>query len=380
MKRIRVTTILGTRPELIRLSEIIKRFDILFEHRLVHTGQNSDEKLSNVFLQELSIRDPDLSLNLPNDSIGKFFGGLFTSIEKEFETNNPDAVVILGDTNSALSGIIAKRKGIPVYHLEAGNRAFDENVPEEINRKIVDHFSDYNLAYTENSKNNLIREGLHPRTSVVIGSPLNEVINCNLEKINSSKILGDLKIKSGRFFLASFHRQENVDDLERLIELLDALNAIAIQFDLPIVITVHPRTRNKLDLINFKLDSRLQFHPPFGFIDYCKLQKESRIVFSDSGSVSEEAAILGFKAITVRDSMERPEAVECGSVIMSGLTKDGILNAIHTIEFNGDSKIPPSEYFIPDSSLRVTSFIASTLYQHSFWSGRRKPRNTDANL
>ena len=372
MNKSRITTILGTRPELIRLSLVIQRLDQLFEHRLVHTGQNSDANLSEIFFNELKIRKPNLHLKVDGSSLGTFLGGLFPAIEHELEDNPPDAVVILGDTNSALAGIIAKRKGIPVYHLEAGNRSFDQNVPEEINRRIIDHFSDFNLAYTSNAKENLMREGLHPRNSTVIGSPLCEVISYFSNEINSSKILANLKIKSGTYFLVSTHRQENVDDPSRLKELIDSLNLVALQFKVPIIVSTHPRTKSKLDSLKVEIDPLLQFYPPFGFIDYCKLQKDARIVFSDSGSISEESVILGFKAITIRDSMERPEALETGSIIMSGLNQKSIIESIRVIESGSTSKTPPSEYMIPDTSTRVINFITSTIHQHSFWSGLRK--------
>jgi UDP-N-acetylglucosamine 2-epimerase len=371
MKKIRITTILGTRPELIRLSLIIKRLDEVFEHRLVHTGQNSDSNLSDVFFNELNLRSPDLHLEIENSSLGLFLGNLLQAIEIEFKNNPPDAVVILGDTNSAFAGIIAKRRGIPVYHLEAGNRSFDQNVPEEINRRIVDHFADFNLAYTSNAKDNLLREGLHPRNIAVIGSPLYEVISNFSDKINSSKILKELKIESNKYFLVSAHRQENVDNPSRLTDLIHALNEIGLKFNLPIVISTHPRTKNKLDNLKLEFNHLLTFHEPFGFIDYCKLQKEARVVLSDSGSVSEESVSLGFKAITIRDSMERPEALESGSIIMSGIKKDGVLKSIEVIESGPASISPPAEYLIPDTSTRVLNFITSTINQHKFWSGLR---------
>ena len=371
MKKTNVTTILGTRPELIRLSLIIKRLDEVFEHRVVHTGQNSDVNLSEVFFKELKIRKPDLYLDIDNSTLGVFLGSLLPAVEIEFANNPPDAVVILGDTNSSLAGIIAKRKGIPVFHLEAGNRSFDQNVPEEINRRIVDHFADFNLAYTSNSKDNLLREGVHPRNIAVIGSPLCEVISFFSDEINSSKILKVLKVESSKYFLVSTHRQENVDDPARLHDLIQSLNAIALRFNLPIVISTHPRTKSKLDALNLEINPLLTFHQPFGFFDYCKLQKEARIVFSDSGSVSEESVILGFRAITIRDSMERPEALESGSIIMSGINIVGVLKAIEVIEAGPISISPPPEYLIPDTSTRVLNFITSTIYQHKFWSGLR---------
>ena len=371
MAKIRVTTILGTRPELIRLSLIIKRLDEVFEHRLIHTGQNIDPTLSEIFFEELKIRNPDLHLNFQNSSLGSFLGDLFPAIEQEIERNPPDAVVILGDTNSALAGIIPKRKGIPIYHLEAGNRAFDQNVPEEINRRIIDHFSDFNLAYTSHARENLIREGISPKFISVIGSPLFEVISKFNSEINASKILKELKLQSGHYFLVSAHRQENIDDPERFLTLVESLNEIALKYAIPILVSTHPRTKSKLAKLKCEIHPLLIFHDPFGFIDYCKLQKEARVVLSDSGSVSEEAVILDFKAITIRDSMERPEALEAGSIIMSGIDKLGVLKSIEVIESGSVSESPPDEYLISDSSTRVVNFLASTIFQHKFWSGLR---------
>ena len=372
MAKTRITTILGTRPELIRLACIIERLDQVFDHRLVHTGQNSDPTLSKVFLDDLKIRNPNRHLDVQAASLGSFLGDLFNAIEVEFDEFPPDAVVILGDTNSALAGIIAKRRGIPIYHLEAGNRSFDQNVPEEINRRIIDHFADFNLAYTNHAKENLLREGLHPRNISVIGSPLNEVLVNFRDQIDRSTILKDLMIDSGKFFLVSAHRQENVDNPVRLKQLVEALNSIAIKFGQPIIVSTHPRTKSKLDALEIQTNSLLNFHIPFGFFDYNKLQKEARIVFSDSGSVSEESVILGFPAITIRDSMERPEALEAGSILMSGISETGIMEAIEILESGPVSKSVPSEYLIPDSSTRVVNFIASTIHQHGFWSGLRK--------
>jgi UDP-N-acetylglucosamine 2-epimerase len=367
----KITTILGTRPETIRMSSIIKRLDLTFEHRLVHTGQNSDPNLSEVFFRELNMRKPDSQLTINNHSLGLFLGDLLPAIEFELKTNKPDAVVVLGDTNSAFAGIIAKRMGIPVYHLEAGNRAFDPNVPEEINRRIIDHFADFNLVYTQNAKENLLREGIHPRNVALIGSPLCEVLSEHNSAIASSKVLNYLNLEQGGFFLVSAHRQENIDNSLRLMKLMDSLNDIAIKFGIPLIISTHPRTKNKLKELNLELNPLLLFHQPFGFIDYCRLQKDARVVLSDSGSVSEESVILGFKAITIRDSMERPEAIDSGSILMSGLNSADILRSIEIIESGSFSKSPPAEYLIPDTSNRVTNFIASTIHQHNFWSGLR---------
>jgi UDP-N-acetylglucosamine 2-epimerase (non-hydrolysing) len=372
VKKFKITTILGTRPELIRLSSVISSFDKVFDHRLIHTGQNSDPNLSDIFFEELDIRKPNKFINIESDSLGVFLGKLFIEIDTELYDNKPDALVILGDTNSALSAILAKRKGIPVYHLEAGNRSFDENVPEEINRRIIDHFADFNLAYTQHGKENLLREGLHPRNVIVIGSPLCEVLNRYSTKIENSPILSQLNLEAKKYFLVSVHRQENVDNPERLKQIIASLNRIALNFEMPVVVSTHPRTKEKLEALDISLNKLLIFHPPFGFFAYNKLQKESRVVLSDSGSVSEESVILNFPAITIRNSMERPEALESGSIILSGIEENGILRSICVLESSNKPSRPPEEYSIPDTSNRVIRFISSTLQQHNFWSGLRK--------
>ena len=369
----RVTTILGTRPELIRLSCILEKFDKVFEHRVVHTGQNSDPQLSQVFITELGIRQPDHFLEIPKGSLGNFCSRLFTEIEHEFDAHPTDAVVILGDTNSALAGIIAKRRGIPVYHLEAGNRSFDANVPEEINRKIVDHFADYNLAYTQNAKANLLREGLHPQTITVIGSPLREVLDKYSSRIAESTILDQLKIRTGDYFLVSAHRQENVDQPNRILELFESLNWIASEFNLPIIVSTHPRTAQKIELLSIQLSANIQLHQPFGFLDYINLQQNARAVLSDSGSVSEESAILGFPALTIRDSMERQEALETGSIIMAGISQKGVSEALRIISSTQRADGVPVDYQVKDTSTRVVNFIASTIHSHDFRNALRKP-------
>ena len=375
MTKTRITTLVGTRPELIRMSSIIKRFDIAFEHRLVHTNQNSDPNLLDIFLRDLEIRKPDKNLGVIQSSLGEFLGDLMHKFERELEENPPHGLVILGDTNSALAGIIAKRRGIPIYHLEAGNRSFDSNVPEEINRKIVDHFADFNLAYTDRARENLLREGLIPRNIATIGSPLKEVLDTHIDSINKSEILTELGIKSKNYFLVSAHRQENIDDHKRLLVLVDSINTIAEKFELPVIVSLHPRSKNKIDLAKTSFHSLVRLHEPFGFLDYNKLQLEARVVLSDSGSVSEEAVILGFPAVTIRDSMERPEALESGCVLMSGIIKEGILESISIIESGSPSQTPPQEYLISDTSTRVTNFISSTIHQHSFWNGLRSSQS-----
>ena len=270
-----------------------------------------------------------------------------------------------------MAGIIAKRKGIPVYHLEAGNRSFDSNVPEEINRKIVDHFADYNLSYTQIAKQNLLNEGILPNSIAVIGSPLQEVLTKHRTKIENSTILETLRIQPNKYFLVSAHRQENIDLESRLTELVGSINWLAKEFQIPVIVSTHPRLRDKLNKSKLKLEQNMVLHEPFGFIDYNKLQINARIVFSDSGSVSEEAAILGFSAITIRDSMERPEALETGSVIMSGISIKGISEAVRILLNLPSSASIPDEYLVTDTSTRVVNFIASTIHSHNFRIGLR---------
>ena len=368
----RITTIVGTRPEIIRLSEVIKKLDTFFEHRLIHTGQNPDPNLKDILFSDLGVRQPDFYFGGDHNSLGGFLSTLFIEMEKEFTNFRPDAVVILGDTNSALSAILAKRFGIPVYHLEAGNRSFDLNVPEEINRRIVDHTSDFNMVYTEHARHNLLSEGIHPRKISLIGSPLCEVLAVHRDTIESSRILESLSLKSREFFLVSVHRQENVDFPDRLESLLSGLEAVATEYGLPILVSTHPRTRKKLKELRENFHGLINFHEPFGFIDYNKLQISARMVLSDSGTISEESAMLGFPAVTLRDSMERPEALEAGTIVMSGIESEAILDSIRQVESQGLGLIKPEAYRIQDTSTRVVNYILSTVHQYQFWNGLHK--------
>lgn len=369
--KLKVTTVVGTRPEIIRLASIIKHFDSIFDHRLIHTGQNADPSLSDVFFEDLELRTPDALLGIVNDSLGTFLSGLFVSIEREFLEHRPDAVLILGDTNSSLVALLAKRLQIPIYHLEAGNRSFDANVPEEINRKAIDHLSDINMAYTQHAKANLIREGVHPRTISVIGSPLREVLSDIAPRIEKSGVLKSLNLSPKGYFLVSAHRQENVDSPERLEFLIESLNMLGDLYNLPILVSTHPRTRIRLNELTHVINPLINFHQPFGFIDYLALQLSAKIVLSDSGSISEEAAILGFPAITLRNSMERPEALETGSIIMSGLTPSEVRLAVEYQLANYEAAECPQDYQIADTSKRVANFLISTVGQLNFWNGIR---------
>jgi UDP-N-acetylglucosamine 2-epimerase (non-hydrolysing) len=372
MEKIKITTILGTRPEIIRLAEISKKFDQFFEHRVIHTGQNNSASLSDIFFNDLSLRKPDVSLGILSNNLGDFLGQLFPALQIEFTNNRPDALVILGDTNSSLAAILARRMQIPVYHLEAGNRSFDLNVPEEINRKIVDHASDFNLCYTNHAARNLQSEGIHSRFVSVIGSPLREVLNSNSERISKSKVLSKLGLSAELYFLVSLHRQENIDNPLRLSALIKCLNLLADEYKMPIIVSAHPRFADKVSQIGEKFNDLISLQEPFGFTDYIKLQLSSHLVLSDSGSVSEEAAILGFKAVTVRDSMERPEALESGTIIMSGTQPSSFLQSVRIALLNKGTSECPADYQIPDSSTRVVNFIVSTLGQVKFWQGLRQ--------
>ena len=372
MNKTKVTTFVGTRPEIIRLSSIIKKFDELFDHRLVHTGQNPDHELRKIFFKDLNLREPNFSFKDSDSTLGNFIANSFIETERELNAYKPDALVLLGDTNSSLCAIIAKRMGIPIYHLEAGNRSFDSNVPEEINRRIVDHIADFNFPYSELARANLISEGIHPRKIYLMGSPLPEVFNSHLPRILKSKILEELNLEPRNYFLVSAHRQENVDSKDRLATLLSALERMIEEFNIPIMVSTHPRTKIKLANLNKTYSKKIIFHKPFGFLDYNKLQMNARGVLSDSGTVSEESVILGFPAVTIRDSMERPEALESGSIIMCGISEDRVIEAIRIVEKNQRSKIPPKEYEIPDTSTRIANVLVSTVHQHSFWNGIRK--------
>ena len=378
MSQTTIVTIVGTRPEIIRLSRVIPAMDAAFNHILVHTGQNSDPNLSEVFFNELDIREPDYYLNVDNSSLGSVLGDTLKKIEKVFLDHTPDGVLILGDTNSAISAVLAKRMQIPVYHMEAGNRSFDENVPEEANRRIVDHSSDFNLPYTEHARRNLLSEGIHPRRVMVTGSPMREVLDFYRDKIDASDIVTQLGMAKNEYFLVSAHRQENVDSPERLSRLLDSLKAIHAKWNYPVLVSTHPRTRKQLETLpGFSEISGITFHEPFGFLAYNKLQMNAKCVLSDSGTISEESVLLNFPAITIRDSMERPEALDVGGIIMSGLSSDDVLEGVNAACFSSND-LPreiPQGYEVQDVSRRVVRIILSTVKRHHEWAGLRKVSN-----
>ncbi|MCK9441016.1 MAG: UDP-N-acetylglucosamine 2-epimerase (non-hydrolyzing) [Methanothrix sp.] len=331
MSELKVMTIMGTRPEIIRLSETIKRLDKYTNHILVHTNQNYDYELNKVFFEELNLRNPDYLLDVKSATIGEQIGKILTQTEKVMVDEKPDAILILGDTNSALSCIIAKRLKIPVFHMEAGNRCFDDRVPEEINRRIVDHTSDVNLPYTEHARRNLLREGLSPENIFVTGSPMAEILKFNMDKIEKSRILDELNLKKDNYFLISIHREENVDNLDNIKIILKALDLIAKKYGYPLLITTHPRTRKRINELGMPDNDLFLFHKPFGIFDYVKLQKNAYCNLSDSGTIHEDAGIMGIPAVVVRESSERPEAFDTGNVILSGINLSSILLSIDVV-------------------------------------------------
>jgi UDP-N-acetyl-L-fucosamine synthase len=331
MNTLKVMTILGTRPEIIRLSETIKKLDTFVNHVLVHTNQNYDYELNHIFFEELGLRKPDYILDVKNSSIGGQIGNILSQTEEVLLKEKPDAVLILGDTNSALSCIVAKRMKIPIFHMEAGNRCFDDRVPEEINRRIVDHTADINLPYTDHARRNLLREGLSSDTIFVTGSPMAEVLSINATKIDNSSILNDLRLENEKYFLISIHREENVDNSDNLKKILQALELIVSRYGYPLIISTHPRTKRRISELNFEKNDLLRFHKPFGMFDFVNLQKKAYCVLSDSGTIHEDAGIMGIPALVVRESSERPEAFDTGNVILTGVEPQTILTSIEVV-------------------------------------------------
>ncbi|HEX8964926.1 MAG TPA: UDP-N-acetylglucosamine 2-epimerase (non-hydrolyzing) [Patescibacteria group bacterium] len=358
--KLKVMTILGTRPEIIRLSRVLVKMDEYFNHIVVFTSQSYDYELSDIFFKELNLRKPNYTLSVKADSLGKQIGNIISQTEEVMIKEKPDALLVLGDTNSALSAIMAKRLKIPIFHMEAGNRSFDFDVPEEINRRIVDHISDYNLAYTEHSRRYLLQEGILPETIFVTGSPLTEVFDFYKQKILESKILTELSLSEKKYFVVSSHREENVDTKENLEKLFSSLNALAEEYKLPIVVSLHPRTKKRFEEANISVNKLIQLHKPFGYFDYCALQKNALCVLSDSGTIQEESAILDFPAIQIRVSTERPEAFDSGSILLSGLSKDSILSAVNLVikeTEKGEKMSVPFDYHDKQVSGKVVKLI-----------------------
>lgn len=354
----KVLTILGTRPEIIRLSRVIALLDTLCDHVLVHTGQNFDFNLNDVFFQQLGVREADHYMNVQADSFGGQIGQILTKTEQIIREEKPDRVLILGDTNSALSAIIAKRMGIPVYHMEAGNRCYDDRVPEEVNRRIIDHSSDILMPYTHRSKDNLVREGIERHRIYVTGNPIYEVLEHYREQIDASPVLDDMGLKAGKFFLVTMHRAENVDEESRLIGLMQGLQAIGETYQQTVVVSLHPRTKSKLERFGVKLDETyLRFMTPLPFFEFVKLEKTARCVISDSGTVQEECAIFGVPNVTIRDVTERAETVEVGSNILAGGSKDDLLRAVNVVLNTSLNWEAPQEYLAADVSRTVVKIV-----------------------
>ena len=368
MKKLKVLTIVGTRPEIIRLSSIIKKFDDIFDHKLVHTGQNYDFELNEIFFSDLNLKKPDYFLDAASDSATKTIGNVIGLTDDVLKNESPDAVMILGDTNSCLSVIAAKNRKIPTFHFEAGNRCFDMRVPEEINRKIVDHTADVNLTYSTIAREYLLREGLAPDLVIKIGSPMKEVIEDNFNKIKNSKILKEHNLTKNSYFVVSSHRQENIENKKNFSKILSIIEGIEDQFGLPVIISTHPRTRKKLDSSKKKFSKNINFLKPLSFSDYIKLQMESKLVLSDSGTINEEASILNFNAINIRESYERPESAEEGSTILTGLSMERVFQAIEVFE-NMDTKKTRTIVKDYDTS-NVSEKVANTVLSYTDYINR----------
>ena len=369
----KVVTILGTRPEIIRLSCTMALLDQHLDHVIVHTGQNWDYELNEVFFKDLNVRKPDHFMNVDTSSVGRVYGGILVAAEDILLREKPDAVLILGDTNSSIAAIIARRLKIPVYHMEAGNRCFDFNVPEEINRRIIDHISDFNLCYTEHARRHLLSEGLPHRRIYITGSPMREVLETNMERIRASSALSDLALQPHKYFLASIHREENVDRRENLTALIDAFEALVEKYGLPVIVSTHPRTRKRLEKLGrATIADKVRFMKPFGFLDYVNLQMHAACVLSDSGTICEESSILDFPAVTVRTALERPEAMDTGSIILTGLDRATIVHAVEVqmaADIRSKGMCVPLDYQAANTAHRVLKIILGTAKLSNLWSG-----------
>lgn len=358
MKKLKLVTVIGTRPEVIRLSVLIKKCDQLFNHILIHTGQNYDYELNEIFFDELEIRKPDYFLEVASDNLGTTMGNVIAKSFNLFKEIKPDALLVLGDTNSVLCILSAKRLKIPIFHMEAGNRCFDQNVPEEINRKVADHLADINLSYSENSRRYLLSEGFRKDFLFTTGSPMKEVLNYYFDNIKKSNILNELKIKNQEYIVASIHREENLDLKNNFKSIVESIDLISEKYNKPILFSTHPRTRKKIELLKIKTNA-IQFIKPLGFFDYVKLQSEAFLTLSDSGTISEESSILNFPAVNIRTSTERPEAIDNGVIILGNIDSDSILQAIEiTLKtFNTSQNEIPEAYKVSNTSERVIKII-----------------------
>lgn len=361
---LKVMTIVGTRPELIKMSRVIAELDQHTQHVLVHTGQNYDYELNQLFFEDLAIRKPDYFLEAVGENAAQTIARVIDKSDEVMEKEKPDAVLLYGDTNSCLAVISAKRRKIPVFHMEAGNRCFDQRVPEELNRKVLDHLSDINLVLTEHARRYLIAEGVRPETIIKTGSHMREVLDYYMPKIQASDVLARMGLEQGRYFIVSAHREENVDTPENLTDMVETLNALAAQYEFPVIVSTHPRTQKRLDELNLdKLDSRIQFLKPFGFCDYVKLQMEALCVVSDSGTITEEGSLLNLPAVTIRNAHERPEGMDVGTLIMAGLKKERVLDAVRVIIAQHDRNIrvmaPVEDYEAQSVSKKILRIVLS---------------------
>ena len=341
---LKVMTIVGTRPELIKMSRVIAEFDLHTQHILVHTGQNYDYELNQLFFEDLEIRKPDYFLEVVGDNVAQTIGRVIEKADAVMEKEKPDAVMLYGDTNSCLAVIAAKRRKIPVFHMEAGNRCFDQRVPEELNRKVLDHLSDINLVLTEHARRYLIAEGVRPETIIKSGSHMREVLDHYMPKIQKSDVLQRMGLEIDKFFIVSAHREENVDTPQNIFDMVDTLNALAELYDVPVIVSTHPRTKKRLDALELgNLNPHVQFLKPFGFCDYIKLQMEALCVISDSGTMTEEGSLLKLPAITIRNAHERPEGMDVGTLIMCGLKRERVLDAVRVVIAQYDRTQPVFE-------------------------------------
>ena len=362
MEKLKVMTVVGTRPEIIRLSAVINKLDKseAIEHILVHTGQNYDYELNEVFFEDFKLKKPDYFLNSATGTAIETIGNILINIEKVIDKEKPDAFLILGDTNSCLTAIAAKRKHIPIFHMEAGNRCFDQRVPEETNRKIVDHIADINLTYSDIAREYLLREGLLPDRVIKTGSPMYEVIKLKIDDINNSDVLNKLNLEKNKYFVVSSHREENINSERNFMNLVESLNAIADKYNFPVIVSTHPRTRKMIEEKGVKFNPLINLLKPLGFNDYVKLQIESKTVLSDSGTISEESSILKFKALNLREAHERPEAMEEAAVMMVGLKKERILQGLEILETQEkDTLREVYDYSMPNVSDKVLRIILS---------------------
>ena len=354
----KVLTVLGTRPEIIRLSRVIERLDGRCDLTLIHTGQNFDPSLSDVFFDELGVRAPDRYLGIAGDGFADRIGRILTGIDPVLTEYAPDRLLVLGDTDSGLSAYVAKRRGVPVFHMEAGNRCFDDRVPEEVNRRVIDHSSDVLLPYTNRSRDNLLREGIHQSRILVTGNPIKEVMDHHEDRIAASTALNDLDVEAGDYLLLTVHRQETVDVEERLRSLMKGAVEGANELGLPLVFSVHPRTRGRLEEFGLSVDGEpFRPHEPFGFFDFVALERHARCVLTDSGTVQEECCIMGVPTVTVRDTTERPETVECGSNVLSGVEPEGIRRCLDLMLDGSRRWEPPAEYLVDDVSSTVANIV-----------------------